>query len=649
MLGRPIVPQLDRRPLASNHHSTGRTFIRSIYQHDCCMSDGDEVRTQLAAQLAHHREMILRLSSQWNAFSPTYHLPQELLAEIFIHYVEDAISPAGQDERRPVVKRYRWIRITHICRHWRNVALSYPRLWSSILVTNPLWMAELLRRAGQVPLRVNAYLAESGSRGLKRMNAFKVVIRDANRISDLKLVLSFIQLAEFQEGLNQLMNDLERLDLTVVNASDFNEAYHTISLQATAPKLRHITLRDTHSIMPWSSTPFCPTMITLSCSSSCYSPKIVTTSEILNALEAMPLLEFIVLENMLSSEVLEDDGPRIVTLDHLRSISMSGDNLSPLACSTLLSHLVLPAVSEMTCSCSPIDTAAELLSPFTSILQRVTTVHVDVNDWTLNFYVWVDQDSVPIAPFFPRCPRGDFNLIFTNGSVLDLAPDILLGLCRNSPLSHLQTLVISLKAFSQENWEVLLAHMPRIVVLDVLDVLDSALARALCARSELRDGATDGLVLPRLHTLKLTQCSFVYPGNAEGMTSLDNLLFCLTGRQASGAGIRQLIMKDCFLPPQGDQDRLAELVHDMVVHSTPNPSWTPAAGSPHGHAIPWMWHNATGILPDEDLAPILFTPPPPPLLPPPPLFVPPQGPPILIPPPAPVLAPHPPLVLAHLH
>ncbi|KAF9238626.1 hypothetical protein BU15DRAFT_62365 [Melanogaster broomeanus] len=79
-----------------------------------------------------------------------------------------------------------WANVSYICRHWRDVALNTPSLWSFLFVSPPRWTKELLSRTKMLPLiiRINV---RYWSR--EEMIFLEQVTTDVTRIQDLSLKL----------------------------------------------------------------------------------------------------------------------------------------------------------------------------------------------------------------------------------------------------------------------------------------------------------------------------------------------------------------------------------------------------------------------------------------------------------------------------
>ena len=86
---------------------------------------------------------------------PINHLPNELLGHVFFfwfHY-EPPLSSIYPLPPYPV--SIGWVKVTHVCRHWREVALNCPQLWSEIsLYMGREWTRKMIARAKQAPLDI---------------------------------------------------------------------------------------------------------------------------------------------------------------------------------------------------------------------------------------------------------------------------------------------------------------------------------------------------------------------------------------------------------------------------------------------------------------------------------------------------------------
>ncbi|TEB23193.1 hypothetical protein FA13DRAFT_1640179, partial [Coprinellus micaceus] len=73
------------------------------------------------------RAEILALQSHRNTLRPINRLPPEIFSTIF-QLVKDDITEA---------ERVSWIKVTHVCRYWREIALDHASLWSNISFIHP--------------------------------------------------------------------------------------------------------------------------------------------------------------------------------------------------------------------------------------------------------------------------------------------------------------------------------------------------------------------------------------------------------------------------------------------------------------------------------------------------------------------------------
>ncbi|KAG6813470.1 hypothetical protein H0H92_010804 [Tricholoma furcatifolium] len=109
-----------------------------------------EAREYIMEQIKAHRYILCYYKKHLNALTVTCRIPNEILAIIFRQVVDAEVAENILDSE--------WIpSISHVCSHWREVALSTPALWSTLHLDYPAWAPEMLRRSKDVALSVKSY------------------------------------------------------------------------------------------------------------------------------------------------------------------------------------------------------------------------------------------------------------------------------------------------------------------------------------------------------------------------------------------------------------------------------------------------------------------------------------------------------------
>ena len=80
-----------------------------------------------------------------------HRLPPEILAAIFVHLSNQEPDPLGSDLPRSIQDL---VSVSHVCKFWREVAVTTPDLWTEINMTNLEAVEIFLERSGAVPLNV---------------------------------------------------------------------------------------------------------------------------------------------------------------------------------------------------------------------------------------------------------------------------------------------------------------------------------------------------------------------------------------------------------------------------------------------------------------------------------------------------------------
>ena len=115
----------------------------------------EPVLQAIEADIERYSKLLVELRCRRNSFVRLNRLPPELLAEIFLYCrgeVWDLPNNLETAKCRATPPRLRWIFVTAVCSHWRQLALQTPRLWSHISLQYPRFVTYSLQLAKQSPL-----------------------------------------------------------------------------------------------------------------------------------------------------------------------------------------------------------------------------------------------------------------------------------------------------------------------------------------------------------------------------------------------------------------------------------------------------------------------------------------------------------------
>ena len=268
-------------------------------------------------------------------------LPTETLAEIFLlferQYREASFSVRNQAaQTRP----FGWLVITHVCRHWRGVARTLPHLWSHVPMAHKDEPIEMfLELSNGIPLSiVPGSLAYDDELQLK---IFSLLIPEAPRIRSLRLCLS-------TELLEELVSEvwetplLESITLELGDEGTPPAPALAFIQNASLPALRILSLRTFHCT--YVRDFLRPTLTTLIVRMPASALSVPEWAE---ALEGLPLLEYLALDGALEDEFFFEPVTRRVEMAHLTQIELY-DWYDGIHCAWLLDHLVLPSCHELT-------------------------------------------------------------------------------------------------------------------------------------------------------------------------------------------------------------------------------------------------------------------------------------------------------------
>lgn len=288
--------------------------------------------------------------------APVTRIPPEILVRIFqlladstLQRFDKAPSLGGAAACGRETSPYSWIRISHVCQHWRDVSLASPLLWSTIVVTHHTeCMQALLERSQQVPLDVRTpggtgcYLARPVP-----IKSLRLVLTALQRTRTLELAINWWIYDDLTDLLQRPAPLLRKLRLTTPHGGyDGGWLCPVVSLNLHDEPAQIEELALSCYVFPWSEPYAFRTLRHLRVDNRGLSRPAI--EEVAYALGRMPYLVTLTLHGVLNtghSNTLARAKPEVIELPELEQVTLSGDSLS---CSTLLKLLRLPASARMT-------------------------------------------------------------------------------------------------------------------------------------------------------------------------------------------------------------------------------------------------------------------------------------------------------------
>ncbi|KAH8824674.1 hypothetical protein DL96DRAFT_1418001, partial [Flagelloscypha sp. PMI_526] len=122
----------------------------------------------LDAQIEYHDQELRRLRSQRNKLASRTQclLPADILLSIFMLYQKREVyefatrRPSSQIPPDPMPSHspIPYFLPSHVCVHWRRVALNFPPFWSVLFLNSIQWTKELLLRSRTSPLHLHVHI-----------------------------------------------------------------------------------------------------------------------------------------------------------------------------------------------------------------------------------------------------------------------------------------------------------------------------------------------------------------------------------------------------------------------------------------------------------------------------------------------------------
>jgi F-box-like len=443
-----------------------RSPIQTSRSRSTAISSTDE---EIEAAIHH----ILSLLARRDALAPIFLLPPELLARIFhfLALVEPSWSSPG---------KLGWIRATHVCQYWRQVALEDSSLWATIsgVPESKRWIAEMLARAKCAPLAIDLDLVDPQSNEI--LSRFPSRFSHTRKLRLRGLSLAYLDNVRELCGLEAPV--LEHFELDMSDCSSpvtFDQLIGTKFFKGKSPKLRTFSL--CHVRVPWSLIPraqlFQLRIVLppeISSTSGISLPDVL--NQFIDVLANSPGLEDLVLQYCLPSALSHFAHGRTIPLPRLSHLDLAGSNSLVV---NLLKMLKLPSSTKLHLRCNAENVATyntclilPLLSAHFNNPKPVTFTSFGLSlDYAERSIVVFASSSLPNStrPYtFGRFLENDAELCLSMDAPSNFfhSPNTLERMCTMLPITEVEFLSISSPDMVQPvNWGSLFRRFEKITTI----------------------------------------------------------------------------------------------------------------------------------------------------------------------------------------
>ena len=511
-------------------------------------------RQAIDAEIKSLEESIRALKRRRNAVAPISSLPTEIIATIFstLRLFTAPIVNGKSDYLA-------WLHVTHVCHHWREIALNNPIFWSHIDFNKiPLAVAaEMLVRAKMAPLNLEAWATNHYQDNAWFIGFTKVLQSHVTNLCHLKITPGTVFLRRALKGLSSPAPTLESLSLTDDFATPSRTTISQTLFGGIAPRLFSLELHRCN--ISWKS-PLLKGLryLQIHAPSRHVRPSL---ADWLDALDQMPQLKNLVL--YYASPIAPPiplDVKRTVTLPFLTDLDIAA---SAGECSLALSHFVLPVLTQLRIEAKSVLGGRDVLKllPYvarhshgpqdTKPLQNVVIYgerkRIEISAYSdTNFQLYDPSFLVAAAFTAPRVTL--FIKCQFPTEVLDAAMTAL-------PLDNLLQLTApSCTRLDELFWR---THAPRWPLLQCVRLAPFA-ARGFREMILQDNCGHENPLLPSLTNLILHECILAIPRTLR-------LRDALMKRMDQGVPLETLDLRSCYATNSIDYSVVVQLLSEIVV------------------------------------------------------------------------------------
>ncbi|TFY62603.1 hypothetical protein EVG20_g6645 [Dentipellis fragilis] len=517
-----------------------------------------------------------------NRICPVNTLPPEILVRIFQDF---NVSPGNRRRRSYVASlRLGWIVVTHVCRYWRQVALSFNALWRKICFSlGKDWTMEMLRRSGNVPI---IYKQHFGSPRFRLQPNVETIVQHMHRIQTLSFQAGSFALDPLFTALMNPAPVLENLELYAFHDSAEFPARQLPEqfFEGQAPRLHRIAMHNIH--INWQS-PILTRVRYLEIRADGdpgwayeFAHKLPVLRDMLDGLATAPDLETLILVNAMSNGPASIECP--VRLPQLRRLVVWTETAM---CHRFVSSLDFPPTTDTELVCySPEEPGPDayalisLLSRFNGGLdgsnEPTTTPLVKIACWELDniFTMQTSHNNEDVPEGLAVHPMPNIRLQILQPLIRDnhrpVGLQLFKAICNALNVRTVRYLALNFpEPPLHSDWRLINTQMPELVFIDTYSMTMAVkFATVLChplANPVLDTQTTmpvdneQGMAFLRLRAWALHHTNFetLFGDFSLGMVLPDMIKV----RQQSTKPLKELFLRNCWIEARC-VDKLKEII-----------------------------------------------------------------------------------------
>ena len=438
-----------------------------------------------------------------NGFTPISLLPPEVLARVF-HFLVLEDPPCSPEWDRG------WMRVTQVCRFWRQVAQGDSSLWATISwrlnPTNTELISEMLDRSRDAPLDIDLDFGFDfviyGPRCREVLLMFPPHLPRIRKLRLYNLSTSYFDILQRIYGREAPALEHFELGFSINSDSEspvvFQDLGDTTLFEGRAPRLRTLSL--SHILVKWSRFPLVQlTQLKIAPFEevpTIYIPPAVEFGDLTQFIDLLvncPGLETLSLEHCLPSQLAQLSHGQTIHLPCLSRLCLGGPSSRIM---NLMKMLDLPSLTTLHLHCISEDSfthddrlllpvvAAKLKSSAPVEFQKlsVTLTLKMTASFNVTASTTLPSSRSPQSEYIKADMDGDAEFILSFDGPRGNFSDLLKGVCKMLSISNLRFLSISSYYFGGlVNWAELFEGCTKVTTLQIIGLGTSSFVRALTA------------------------------------------------------------------------------------------------------------------------------------------------------------------------